>query len=197
LDQWLETGRQLVDGVSGARPGRRSGVGARSGRSAPASLDAVGRWMGEKIDWLLDEDDDWREPWDGEAVAPSARSRDSSQPGSPSPSMPVPERWEPTSVRGKRPLQAISRRQPPLVASTSQPPAPQSVRGAGDDGWPTDDSFRLDRWSRSSATSSTASSGTDPGTTSTSSAGLPSQLGSAARSGGNRRPLPRSSRRRA
>ena len=58
LDQWLETGRQLVDGVSGARPGRRSGAGARSGRSASASLDAVGRWMGDKIDWLLDEEDD-------------------------------------------------------------------------------------------------------------------------------------------
>ena len=75
LDQWLETGRQLVDGVSGARPGRRSGAGARSGRSASASLDAVGRWMGDKIDWLLDEEDDWREPWDGEATVPFARSR--------------------------------------------------------------------------------------------------------------------------
>ena len=196
LDQWLETGRQLVDGVSGARPGRRSGAGARTGRSASASLDAVGRWMGDKIDWLLDEEDDWREPWDGEAARPSARSRGAFQPQPGSSPMPAPyERWTPPPVRGKRPLQAISRRQPPLIAPASQPPAPQSAAEGGDDGWPDDDSFRLDRWSRSSGPSSAASSGADSGTAS--GIGQASPAGSAARPSGSRRPLPRSSRRRA
>ena len=196
LDQWLETGRQLVDGVSGARPGRRSGAGARSGRSAPVSLDAVGRWMGDKIDWLLDEEDDWREPWDGEAARPSDRSRGSFQPQPASSRMPAPdERWTPPPVKGKRPLQAISRRQPPLIAPASQPPAPQSAVEGGDDGWPDDDSFRLDRWSRSSGPSSAASSAADPGATS--GMGQASPAGSAARPSGSRRPLPRSSRRRA
>ena len=50
LDQWLETGRQLVDGVAGRRPGqRRPGL----------DLDSVGRWVGDKVEWLLEEDDDW------------------------------------------------------------------------------------------------------------------------------------------
>jgi len=193
LDQWLETGRQLVDGVSGARPGRRSGAGARTGRSASASLDAVGRWMGDKIDWLLDEEDDWREPWDGESVAASARSRGSFQPQPERSPMPAPERRGAASVSGKRPLQAISRRQPPLIAPASQPSAPQPAVEGGDDGWPDDDSFRLDRWSRSAGPSSSPGpfSGTASGDA------QPSQPGTAARPGGNRRPLPRSSRRRA
>ena len=51
LDQWLETGRQLVDGVAGRRPGQRR---------AGLDLDSVGRWVGDKVEWLLEEDDDWR-----------------------------------------------------------------------------------------------------------------------------------------
>ena len=58
LDQFLETGRQLVDGVSGRRPGQRPGV-----RRSGLDLDSVGRWVGEKVEWLLEEDDDWQEPW--------------------------------------------------------------------------------------------------------------------------------------
>ena len=76
-DVWLETGRQIVDGVSGRRPGQR--------RSS-LDLESVGRWVGDKVDWLLEEDDDWREPWQ-ESTPRSGRRR-------------------------KRPLEAISRRQP-------------------------------------------------------------------------------------
>ena len=79
LDTWLETGRQLVDGVSGRRPGQRR---------TSLDLDSMGRWVGEKVDWLLDDDDDWREPWQ-EQTSPEASSRG-----------------------GKRPLQAVSRRLP-------------------------------------------------------------------------------------
>ena len=53
IDQWVETGRQFVDGVSGRRPGQRRG---------PMALDSVGRWVGEKVEWLLEDDDDWRSP---------------------------------------------------------------------------------------------------------------------------------------
>jgi hypothetical protein len=74
LDQWLETGRQLVDGVAGRRPGQRRPV---------LDLDSVGRWVGDKVEWLLEEDDDWREPW---------------------------QRVAEPKARRKQPLQAISRR---------------------------------------------------------------------------------------
>jgi len=82
LDTWLETGRQLVDGVSGRRPGQRR---------TSLDLDSMGRWVGEKVDWLLDDDDDWREPWQ-EQTSPEASSRG-----------------------GTRPLQAVSRRRPPAA----------------------------------------------------------------------------------
>ena len=107
LDQWLETGRQLVDGVAGRRPGqRRPGL----------DLDSVGRWVGDKVDWLLEEDDDWREPW-----------QDSAEP----------------KGRGKRPLQAISRR-------SRQRSVPTAASSSPDD-WPEDDLFQVQRWQREPA----------------------------------------------
>ena len=117
LDQWLETGRQLVDGVAGRRPGqRRPGL----------DLDSVGRWVGDKVEWLLEEDDDWREPWQ-ESAEPMARR--------------------------KQPLQAISRRsrQRSMPAAASQPPptaAPLVAESSASEDWPEDDLFRVQRWQR-------------------------------------------------
>ena len=117
LDQWLETGRQLVDGVAGRRPGqRRPGL----------DLDSVGRWVGDKVEWLLEEDDDWREPWQ-ESAEPMARR--------------------------KQPLQAISRRsrQRSMPAAASQPPptaAPSVTESSASEDWPEDDLFQVQRWQR-------------------------------------------------
>ena len=174
LDRWLDTGRQLVDGVSGARPGRRS-LDRLDGASR---LDAMGRWVGDRIDWLLDEEDDWRE------VSERPQSRQSARPtpGDVSPSV---ERSTPS--RRKRPLQALSRRQPvlpPPVTSTS------SVSSSGEeDVWPEDDSFRVERWKRSANRDALADSGSSP-TASSPTASSPTPRSS------SRRPLPRSSRRR-
>ncbi|MCP9890040.1 hypothetical protein KBY57_03050 [Cyanobium sp. Aljojuca 7D2] len=88
LDRLVSAGRQLVDGVSGARPGSRSGArSATRGDGRRARLDGLGRWVENKLDWILEDDDDWREPW---------------QEARPEPSAPVPAR--------RRPLDAISRR---------------------------------------------------------------------------------------
>lgn len=123
LDTWIETGRQFVDGVSGRRPGQR-----RSG----FDLDSVGRWVGDKVEWLLDEDDNWREPWQE-----SARM----------------------TRGGKRPLDAISRRSQRRFVSSAPPPEPRPAPQAplaqeldspiaSMEDWPEDDSFRIDRWQR-------------------------------------------------
>ena len=160
LDQFLETGRQLVDGVSGRRPGQRPG-----GRRSGLDLDSVGRWVGEKVEWLLEEEDDWQEPWQ--------------EPGR---GRPEPAR----SMRSaRRPLEAISRRgrrgsAAPAQASmpTSTPPVVQEF--SADQGeWPEDDSFRVQRWSRSAqpAARPAPEAGPNPA--------------------GSRRAVPRSSRRRA
>lgn len=168
LDQWLETGRQLVDGVAGTRPGRRPG--SRSGRTAADSLDAVGRWVGDKIDWLLDEEDDGGDSW----REPPAQPLRSAQPF---------RSEQPLRSNGrKRPLEAISRRQPPLI-----PPAVQAREpSVADDEWPDESEFRVERWKRGVATES---------------AGVPEGVsvrrpGSAAAESPVRRSLPRSSRRR-
>lgn len=104
LDRLVSKGRQLVDGVSGARPGSRPparGTGRRSG-SLPR-LDDLGRWVEDKLDWILDDEDDWREPW--QEQPPSRR----------------------------RPLEAISRRSLPqqrAVFSAELPPPSRGAAGA-------------------------------------------------------------------
>ena len=156
-DVWLETGRQIVDGVSGRRPGQR--------RSS-LDLESVGRWVGDKVEWLLEEEDDWREPWQEPAVR--------------------------SSRRGKRPLEAISRRQSrPSDGSPAfeqavfrqpqaeQPSIPMAASTEVDSAeeCPEDDSFRVDRWQRSRSSQLDAAPQVDPSPV--------------------RRALPRSSRRRA
>ena len=91
FDRLVSAGRQLVDGVSGARPGSRS-----SGRPGLPRLDGLGRWVEDKLDWILEEEDDWREPW--QEVRQEAR---------------------PESRPRRRPLEAISRR-----VAAPQPPEP-------------------------------------------------------------------------
>ena len=61
LDQWMSAGRQLVDGVAGTRPGSRAGAEARS--NGGLRLNQVGRWVETKLDWLLEDDEAWRESW--------------------------------------------------------------------------------------------------------------------------------------
>ena len=164
LDRWLDTGRQLVDGVSGTRPGRRS-MDRLDGASR---LDAVGRWVGDRIDWLLDEEDDWREESERpQGLQPSGPARVNTPA--------IAERSNPS--RRKRPLQAQSRRQPVLPPQTAS--APPALPSDQDDVWPEDDSFRVERWKRSESRDGVADRAPSPTPRSPS-----------------RRPLPRSSRRR-
>jgi hypothetical protein len=99
LERWVNRGLDLVDGVSGARPGGRArdiggGSGSRGGDPGAAAPPwqgrpeagsggfnpgRLGRWVEQRLDWLLDEDgeDDWREPWQEQpsrsaAAGPSA-----------------------------------------------------------------------------------------------------------------------------
>ena len=172
LDRWLDTGRQLVDGVSGARPGRRS-FDRLDGASR---LDAMGRWVGDRIDWLLDEEDDWRE------LSERPQSLQSARPTRADVSSSV-ERSTP--ARRKRPLQALSRRQPVL---------PPPVASTNDDVWPEDDSFRVERWKRSASRDVVVDPGSAP-TASPPTASAPTASSPTSRSS-SRRSLPRSSRRR-
>ncbi len=126
LDRLVTAGRQLVDGVSGARPGSRA-----SGRPGLPRLDGLGRWVEDKLDWILEEEDDWREPWQ--------ELRRESRP-EPRPVAKPELRPEPRAeLRPRRkPLEAISRRRA----------EPLPVDGAE---WPSDDAFVVPRWQRGAA----------------------------------------------
>ena len=117
VDKWIETGRQFVDGVAGTRPGQRKALNAV--RASSSSLESVGRWVGDKLDWLLEEEEDWSEPW--ESVS------------------------EMSTSSSKRPLDAISKRVG-NVRSSSSLEGPEGL--LVDDQWPDDSSFRVDRWQR-------------------------------------------------
>jgi hypothetical protein len=119
LDQWMSAGRQLVDGVAGTRPGSRAGAEARS--NGGLRLNQVGRWVETKLDWLLEDDEAWRESWEQPERARRAAE---------------PLRADQPSRPRRQPLQAISRRE-------TQPDPAQL------EDWPDADNFTLNRWSRS------------------------------------------------
>ncbi len=119
LDQWIETGRQFVDGVSGTRPGKRK-LG-NSSRLYGDRLDKVGRWVGDKLDWLLEDEEDWLEPWEQDLK-------------------------ENQSGR-KRPLEAISRRVPQSISAGSE----SNQKSSSEDDWADESLYRIDRWARSNS----------------------------------------------
>ena len=122
VDQWIETGRQFVDGVSGTRPGqRRTG---RSDRRSGSNLENVGKWVGDKLEWLLEDDDDWLEPWQVDSERNTSGS--------------------------KRPLGAISRR---VSRSDFSNKEQVDTISQDHDQWPDEDMFKLDRWQRTSSNS--------------------------------------------
>ncbi len=165
LDRLVNAGRQLVDGVSGARPGSRkagrlAAPGAGMGPGMGPRLGELGRWVEDKLDWILEDDEDWREPWQ--------EPRQQPRPGlgsTPARRLPPPPevQAQPLGAGGagaasaarassrRRPLEAISRRG--AGGAAGRPTA------AADDSWPDDDSFSRPRWQRSAAESGQGESG--------------------------------------
>lgn len=215
LDRWMSAGRQFVDGVSGARPGGRNREGRPAGRPG---FEGLGRWVEDRLDWLLEEDDDWREPWQQERPSlqgsdrrgsarpwagsePSARSSRSSDqaPSDRFERVQVervqaepPERrplQSPASSSPRRPLEARSRRQP-LQAAVPSEALGSSPQVADPQDWPEAELFQVPRWQRQTP----AQPALEPGAPrQLSAAATPSQSADQTSPG---RPLPRSTRRR-
>jgi hypothetical protein len=145
LDRWVTAGRQFVEGVSGSRPGGRPGLRApdRRGPGRPR-LDGLGRWVEDRLDWLLEDGDDWREPWQDKGP----EAVESSQ--------------APPSSSRRQELEAVSRRG--AVASAS-PPLQRPVSWDGQEDWPDDDSFSLPRWQRPERRDPPAAPGPSPSPT--------------------------------
>ena len=117
VDNWIDTGRQFVEGVAGIRPGMRKFNSFRSS----SRLEKVGQWMGDKLDWFLEDEDGWLEPWQ------QADSID-----------------ETSASSKKRPLEAISRRVPRSIEPVKKTLQAKNL----DNEWPDDSSFRVEKWQR-------------------------------------------------
>lgn len=176
LDRLISRGRDVVNGVAGARPGGRTAAasGGRDGERRSGwrnELDGLGRWVETRLDRLLDDEADWREPWQEELPAQRRRLSDAgafqgSSPQARSPGVPPGPLRSVTggSTPGRRPLDAISRRgQGQIHTATDlprqdaqQPPAlvpPPAGQGRdlidpAQDPWPDDALFSVHRWSR-------------------------------------------------
>ena len=200
LDRWMSTGRQLVEGVSGGRPGARQGSRRAEGRAGSrGGFDGLGRWMEDRLDWLLDDSDDWPEPWQ------QTERRRSEPPLPPRPELPrQPARGDERSQSRRQPLQAISRRGgvpaaerdsraerrgTPAAAADRAPMADWSDPSQD---WPDDAAFSVPRWQRPAPPLRRP----DPLQEELDQRGLGRGEGADAPSTGGGRPLPRSSRRR-
>ena len=120
MDKWIQTGKQVVDGVAGNRPGQRR-AGWQDKPNGP-NFEKVGRWMEEKIDWFFEEDDEWLDNEDSDDAS-----------------------IQESIINPKRPLGAISLRAPRAL-----PPSIEETRNTlnKSDEWPDDQSFKLNRWER-------------------------------------------------
>ncbi len=119
MDQWIQTGKQVVDGVSGNRPGGRRGE--RKGRPNGTNFENVGRWVEEKIDWFFEDDDDWLDTED------------------------INESIQEINENRKRPLGAISLRAPKALP----PQINEIRNNLDDENeWPDEQSFKVNNWER-------------------------------------------------
>tara|TARA_B100001989_G_scaffold221986_1_gene175156 strand:+ start:59 stop:628 length:570 start_codon:yes stop_codon:yes gene_type:complete len=137
VDKIFETGRQFFDGVSGTRPGKRrnSDFQGITGKS----VKKVGRWVSEKVDLFFDEDnDDWYDDDEiyGDNVDIKTFTKESNF-------------HESAKPYSKRPLEAISLRQPKKLQTTEQKILPY-VKESQDEDWPDATDFTVQKWQRSS-----------------------------------------------
>ncbi len=132
VDKIFETGRQFVDGVSGARPGKRRNSDFQGITSK--SVKKVGRWVSEKVDLFFDEDseDDF---FDDNSDAKTFIRESNS--------------YASAKKHSKRPLEALSLRQPKNLQTTEQKKLP-FVKESKDEDWPDEMDFKVERWQRAS-----------------------------------------------
>ena len=120
MDQWIRTGKQVVDGVAGNRPGQRRS-GWQDKKNGP-NFEKVGRWMEDKIDWFFEDDEEWLENGDSDNDA-----------------------LQESIINTKRPLGAISLRAPKALPARIE----EKRNNLNEiDEWPDDQSFKLNRWER-------------------------------------------------
>ena len=134
MDNWIQTGRQVVDGVAGNRPGQRKGD--NQDLFNRSNFEDVGRWVGDKIDWFFEEEEeDWL---DNDYIQKDSKI----QMG---------------LAKKKRPLKAISLRGPKPLA----PQRNNNDMNTSQDIWPDQSSFQVEKWQRKNKLNDNESMGLD------------------------------------
>ena len=136
VDKIFETGRQFVDGVSGTRPGKRKDSDFQG--ISRKNIKNVGRWVTDKMDLFFEEEeDDW---YDEEINFEETREIKSFTRESRS--------FEDDKSFSKRPLEALSLRQPKKIHINEQKKLPYGKSNSFDE-WPDDSDLKVERWQRS------------------------------------------------
>ena len=137
FEQLFEAGRQIADGVSGARPGSRKRSSLRD--FSRKNVRNIGNWVTDKMDSFLEDD---YEEWSNESL-----DADENQFKSFRRSINYEEN---VSFQGKRPLEAISLRSKDQRIDQQKKIAP-SMDNSNQD-WEGDSFFQTKKWKRSSNT---------------------------------------------
>ena len=135
VDKIFETGRQFVDGVSGARPGKKRNTDFQGITSK--NVKKVGRWVSEKVDLFFDEENnDWydEDNFSEDKSEIKSFTRESTS-------------IHPSLGYSKRPLEALSLRQPKNIQTTQQKKLPYDKESNTEE-WPDELDFKVDRWQR-------------------------------------------------
>ena len=134
VDQFIEVGRQFVDGVSGARPGNRKRKNFQD--FSRRNIRNVSNWMNSKVDAFFEDDDlnNWGDDSFKEDVEFKSFSRRNNQINN-------------QIKRNKKPLQAISMRIEDNKANAEQKRLTSSQHDI-DDEWVEDSFFQINKWQR-------------------------------------------------
>ena len=136
VDKIFETGRQFVDGVSGSRPGKKRNTDFQG--ISRRNVQNVGRWVSDKMDMFFEEEDDWSDQENSNEAIQDMKSfsRES-------------KFIDEEKLSSKRPLEALSLRQPKSIQMDEQKKLPYGKSNSFDE-WPDYSDLKVDRWQRSS-----------------------------------------------
>ena len=135
IDQFFEAGRQIADGFSGTRPGKRKNSRFRD--FSRRNFRNVGNWVTDKMDSFFEDD---FEEWSNDDIDIDEREFKSFSRGA--------NTEEDFAYKGKRPLEAISLRSKDKVIDQQKKLGPS--KDYSDHDWEEDAFFQTNKWKRPS-----------------------------------------------
>jgi len=135
IDQFFEAGRQIADGFSGARPGRRKISSFRD--FSRRNVRNVGNWVTDKMDTFFEDDFEQWSNDDNDIEAKEFKSFRRSG-----------DAEEDFLYKGKRPLEAISLRSKDKIIDQQKKLGPS--KDYSDQDWEEDTFFQTHKWKRPS-----------------------------------------------